>query len=130
MTPQILLYNIEPAHKNKIKRLLLQLKIRARVIEKEQYKSPVGILAGLSLLSLTPGEMPALSEALTDFSEEMLVFCFLEDATLNRFLSGLRKSGIRIPYKAVLTPVNACWNSLLLYQEISAEHKAMHGLNK
>ena len=50
MTPQILLYNItNEDQKKKIKALLLRLKIRARIVEKERYIEPIGRLAGMDI---------------------------------------------------------------------------------
>lgn len=131
MTPQILLYNITDEKTRRIiKTLVLRLKIRVRIIEEEQYTLPLGSLVGLSPDLWTAQSEDTLppnsnvdSSALTD---EMLVFCFFSDNQLNQFLLGLRKNGISIPLKAVLTASNASWNSLLLYHEISEEHKKMH----
>ena len=122
MTPQILLYNItDPERKRKIKALLLRLKIRARIIEKSAYPDPVGRAAGMDISTADVSVVPP-----ADFDEEMLVFCFFSDALLNQFLAGLRKSGLQIPLKAILTPSNCTWDSYRLHQEISAEHQKKH----
>ena len=48
MTPQLLLYNItDPERKKKIKGVLLRLRVRARIIEKEAYADPIGKAAGI-----------------------------------------------------------------------------------
>ena len=122
MTPQILLYNItDPERKKKIKAVLLRLRVRARIIEKEAYADPIGKAAGMDVTVSTDFDAPA-----DDFNDEMLVFCFFSDSLLNQFLLGLRKAGVQILLKAILTPSNCSWNSYMLHQEISAEHKKMH----
>ena len=63
---------------------------------------------------------------MTDFSDEMLIFCFLSDGLLNQMLQGLRKAGVYIPLKAVLTPSNCMWNSYMMHREIAKEHEMMH----
>ena len=142
MTPQILLYNItNEEQKKKIKALVLRLKIRARIVEKNRYGEPIGRLAGMDIapmdvhLNEGSGEMEksldrssdALPEAdMADFSDEMLIFCFLPDGLLNQMLQGLRKAGVFIPLKAVLTPSNCMWDSYTIHQEITAEHEMMH----
>ena len=131
MTPQILLYNItNEDQKKKIKALLLRLKIRARIVEKERYIEPIGRLAGMDIdlvkdsIDRSTSEMS--EEDMTDFSDEMLIFCFLSDGLLNQMLQGLRKAGVYIPLKAVLTPSNCMWNSYMMQREIAKEHEMMH----
>ena len=125
MTPQLLLYNItDPERKKKIKGVLLRLRVRARIIEKEAYVDPIGKAAGMDVS--VSNESSVSSD---DFNDEMLVFCFFSDSLLNQFLLGLRKAGLQIPLKAILTPSNCSWNSYMLHQEISAEHKQMHAEN-
>ena len=111
MTPQILLYNItNEDQKKKIKALLLRLKIRARIVEKERYIEPIGRLAGMDIdqdIDSSDRNTCETQEGdMTDFSDEMLIFCFLSDGLLNQMLQGLRKAGVYIPLKAVLTPSN------------------------
>ena len=131
MTPQILLYNItNEDQKKKIKALLLRLKIRARIVEKERYIEPIGRLAGMDIDQDKDSSDRNTCETqegdMTDFSDEMLIFCFLSDGLLNQMLQGLRKAGVYIPLKAVLTPSNCMWNSYMMHREIAKEHALMH----
>ena len=131
MTPQILLYNItNEDQKKKIKALLLRLKIRARIVEKERYIEPIGRLAGMDIDQDKDSSDRNTCETqegdMTDFSDEMLIFCFLSDGLLNQMLQGLRKAGVYIPLKAVLTPSNCMWNSYMIQREIAKEHEMMH----
>ena len=131
MTPQILLYNITNAEqKKKIKALILRLKIRARIVQKDRYDEPIGRLAGMDIdlvkdsIDRSTSEMS--EEDMADFSDEMLIFCFLPDGLLNQILQGLRKAGVYLPLKAVLTPSNCMWNSYMMHREIAKEHEMMH----
>ena len=131
MTPQILLYNItNEDQKKKIKALLLRLKIRARIVEKERYIEPIGRLAGMDIDQDKDSSDRNTCETqegdMTDFSDEMLIFCFLSDGLLNQMLQGLRKAGVYIPLKAVLTPSNCMWNSYMIHREIAKEHEMMN----
>lgn len=126
MTPQILLYNIQdPKHRQKLKALVLRLKIRIRIVDKEQYANPIGCLCGMDLKADDLSYRPQDTDT-SDFTDEMLIFAFFSDALLNQFLAGLRKSGLQIPLKAILTPTNCTWNSYMVHHEISAEHQRMH----
>ena len=135
MTPQILLYNItNEDQKKKIKALLLRLKIRARIVEKERYIEPIGRLAGMDIDQDKDSSDRNTCETqegdMTDFSDEMLIFCFLSDGLLNQMLQGLRKAGVYIPLKAVLTPLNCMWNSYMMHREIAKEHALMHQMRE
>lgn len=135
MTPQILLYNItNEEQKKKIKALILRLKIRARIVEKDRYGEPIGRLAGMDIDLVENFSDRSTSEMaegdMTDFSDEMLIFCFLPDGLLNQMLQGLRKAGVYIPLKAVLTPSNCMWNSYIMHREIAKEHALMHQMRE
>ncbi|HCT91768.1 MAG TPA: DUF3783 domain-containing protein [Lachnospiraceae bacterium] len=121
MTPQVLIYNItDPLRKKRLKVLLLGMKIRAKIISRDLYGQPIGVLAGLK--DITPGPIP---EQLPSMTDEMLILCYFPDALLNRFLLALRKNDLRIPLKAVLTPNNAAWNSYQIYGELQREDACM-----
>lgn len=135
MTPQILLYNItNEEQKKKIKALILRLKIRARIVEKDRYSEPIGRLAGMDIDqdedSSDRNTCETQERDMTDFSNEMLIFCFLSDGLLNQMLQGLRKAGVYIPLKAVLTPSNCMWNSYMIHREIAKEHEMMHQMRE
>ena len=117
MTPQVLIYNIhDPLRKKRLKMLLLSLKIRAKIVTGEQYGQPIGTLAGIKDIPPAPdlGQPAAMTE-------EMLIMCHFPEALLNCFLPLLRKNGLVIPLKAVLTPTNAAWSSYKVYRELRRE---------
>ena len=115
-----LLYNLQNSDSGrKLKMILLKMKIRIRKIEPSQYLRPVGALAGIRGLADTDeiysGEL---------FTEPMLLLRGFTDSRL----ASMRKDGIQIPLKAVLTSENQTWNSLALYEELKKEHEALHNL--
>ena len=119
----VLLYNLNNEKGRQIRFLLVRLGMRIRVIEKEDYGKPLGVLAGMKDVMLENEDAPV-----EDFDEEMMVLYRFSDKRLDAFLQGMRKEGIeRVDLKAVLTPTNCRWNSWQLFQEIQEEHRTMTG---
>ena len=48
----------------------------------------------------------------------------------HKALDALRRAGIRIALKAVVTETNAGWSSARLHRELAAEHEAMRKLDR
>ena len=97
MHPVILFYNLENSKGRTLKMLCLRLKIKIRIITKEQYNQTLGALAGF------------------------------DNALLDRFLVEFKKLHLtRIGLKAVLTEHNINWDSIALHEELLAEDKKMH----
>lgn len=126
--PTILLYNFEDKkRKNKIRAFCNMQGIRVRIVEKEEYDKTIGEL--MENESQTEPEFSKEAggqEESIDFDEEMLVMCRL-GRKMDLLLGYLRREKMRIPLKAVLTPVNQIWDSVRLYREIRAEHEQMTG---
>ena len=119
----VLLYNLNNEKGRKIRFLLVRLGMRIRVIEKEDYGKPLGVLAGMKDVTLENENAPV-----EDFNDEMMVLYRFSDKRLDALLQGMRKEGIeRVDLKAVLTPTNCRWNSWQLFQEIQEEHLTMTG---
>lgn len=117
----VLLYNLNNEKGRKIRFLLVRLGMRIRVVEKEDYGKPLGVLAGMKDVTLEDENAPV-----EDFQDEMMVLRGFTDKRLDAFLKGMRKEGIeRVDLKAILTPTNCRWNSWQLYKEIREEHEAM-----
>ena len=98
------------------------LKIKIRIITKEQYNQTLGALAGID-------GFPLKEEVYTGdgFTDEMLVFKGFDNALLDRFLVEFKKLHLtRIGLKAVLTEHNINWDSIALHEELLAEDKKMH----
>jgi len=57
--------------------------------------------------------------------EAFLLLCDLGDRQLDRLLAAMRRAGVSVPYKAVLTPHNRDWTLAALIEEVVREHEAM-----
>ena len=139
MHPVLLFYNLENSKGRTLKMLCLRLKIKIRIITKEQYNQTLlkikiriitkeqynqtlGALAGID-------GFPLKEEVYTGngFTDEMLVFKGFDNALLDRFLMEFKKLHLtRIGLKAVLTEHNINWDSIALHEELLAEDKKMH----
>ena len=118
----ILLYNLPKDKLAKIRVVLLKLELEGRVVLPEDYKLPLGTLAGIEGFS-APSE--AAEGSRESFSGEMLVMCGLSSAQFSAFLNALRQNRCPVPLKAVLTETNAAWDSFRLHRELQAEHEAL-----
>lgn len=117
----VLLYNIKnKPFTPKLKTILLRLGIRIKAIEPQQFGCPIN-----SLVSKSAPAAPLAETDQTPFTDEMMVMVGLTNARLDVFLKALRKEGIRIPLKAILTPLNGTWNSYELHDELVREHEKM-----
>lgn len=56
---------------------------------------------------------------------EFMLLCALGDGQLDRLLAAMRRSGVSVPYKAVLTETNKNWTLCKLIEEVVREHEAM-----
>ena len=122
MHPVILFYYLENSKGRTLKMLCLRLKIKIRIITKEQYNQTLGDLAGID--GITMNEEVYTCEG---FIDEMLVFKGFDNALLDRFLVEFIKLHLtRIGLKAVLTEHNINWDSIALHEELLAEDKKMH----
>ena len=114
----VLLYNIGNTEKRmKIKLCLHRLGLRCRDVMPEDFGHPLGWLLGLEGYSPgTEGEC---------FEEEMLVMHGLSREQFGALLDALRRGGVPVALKAVVTETNAAWSSSRLHRELEAEHRAM-----
>ncbi|MDO4672811.1 MAG: DUF3783 domain-containing protein [Porphyromonadaceae bacterium] len=107
----------------KIKLAAIPLKLRMVQVKKEDYLQSVGYLAGLKGM----GENPVKYEG-EALGQEMMVFAGLSSQKLNEMLKALRKAGVRVDYKAILTDTNCTWTVPELYKELASEHESMQKL--
>ncbi len=121
--PTILIYNFtDRKRKNKIQAFCGMHGIRVKTVAKEDYARPIR-----TLFDAAPEVQKENNEEFFEsFDDEMLVMCQL-GRQMDLLLNYLRKEKVRIPLKAVLTPVNQEWNSVRLYHEIKSEHEQMTG---
>lgn len=102
--------------------ICMSLRIRVRLIKKEEYFQTVGVLAGMKEAS----ETDRIYEG-EELADEMMVFAGVTGSHLDQILFMMRKKGMkRIDYKAVLTDTNSQWTVPELFKELEKEHAAMH----
>ena len=124
MNPMILCYNIQPEKLGRIRVLCLQLGIRVRVAQPEEFAFPIGVLAGVT----DAPKNPAPAEP---FDDEMLVMAHFKPRMLDAFLEGFRQNRIpSVALKAMLTQTNAAWPAHRLHQAIAEEHAQMQAHRK
>lgn len=118
----ILAYNFSAERMQFLKLACMMIKVPVKIISKEDFKQPVGFLAGMPNISrIEPTDTDAI------FDKEMLLLCNLNRPDIDRLLSAIRKGKLQdVTLKAVLTPYNAGWTGLQLYKELSQEHEYMH----
>ena len=94
----VLLYNLNNEKGRKIRFLLVRMGMRIRVVEKEDYGKPIGLLAGMKDVTLEDENAPV-----EDFQDEMMILRGFTDKRLDMFLKGMRREGIeRVDLKAIL----------------------------
>lgn len=123
MREVVLLVNFQDKKQlREIQMMLLTVKLRMRMVSREEYLQTLGYLAGVK--GMEAGQETYEGEEL---GREMMVFAGVTEEHLNQMLFLMKKSGVKpVDYKAVLTDTNKDWNILQLYKEISQEHEAMN----
>ncbi|MCI9083542.1 MAG: DUF3783 domain-containing protein [Lachnospiraceae bacterium] len=122
MREVILLFHFtDKDRRNRLTRALFPLRMRIKEISLEDYGKPVGCLAGIK--ELEPKGEICTGDELTG---ELLVMAGLDSNRIDQVLRAVRKSGVSVPYKAVLTAENQNWNVWQLFEEIKAEHERMN----
>ena len=116
--PLILLYNLDNPRGSKLRRMCLPLKLRTRLVSKEEYALPLSVLA--------EGAGRAAPHPDQDFDDEMLLLCGLTGPQLDAFLQGFRRNRLPpVALKAVLTRTNRDWDSFRLHAELLREREAL-----
>ena len=124
MKEQILLFHFEDSERlNALRKAMLPLHIACKIMEEDTWDTPIGAAVGLEV---TAQEEPAPEE----IAQEMLMLCGLSEERLQQALFALRKAGLVIPYKAMLTPYNKDWTAKQLYGELRQEHEEMKAMQQ
>lgn len=58
---------------------------------------------------------------------EFMLLCALGERQLDRLLAAMRRAGLSVPYKAVLTEHNRDWTLEKLIWEVMREHESLNG---
>ena len=111
----------DPARKTALQSVCIALDITYVPVEASDFKTPLGLLAGLSGLKLQA--CPEMLPPQQDITEEMIVMYGMDEDLLNRFLAQCRKNGCSISLKAVLTKTNAYWNAGMLQYVLMQERQ-------
>lgn len=137
---KVLLFQVQDKEAAAIAGIFAAMKVRCERIPAWAFRQTVGGLAsgGAALTEAQPGgaakeqaELFAPEPFCGDAPEEsLLVFCDVTEKHFGRALGLFREKGIRIDYKAVLTPTNAKWNVLRFYAEMAREKAEYERLAK
>lgn len=118
MRPTILTFNLTDARLSKLRFLCMKLGLAVKPVPTEDCCQPLSVLCGLS--------DPADAAPAEAFSEEMLVFCHMDNAQVNRFLQTAKQMRFApVALKAILTPTNAAWTPARLCAELKDERAAV-----
>lgn len=118
MRPTILTFNLSETRLSKLRFICMKLGVMVKPVPAEDFCQPIGALCGMS----APVEA-APAEA---FPEELLVFCHMDNAAVNRFLTTCRQMRFApVALKAILTPTNAEWTPAQLCAELKQEREAI-----
>ena len=91
-----------------------------KLVPPADYVQTIGALAGAAGCARTQEVYSGAALA-----EPMLVFCGFYGNRMDEALGAMRRMGLRIPYKAMLTASNRGWKSAELFAELKREHEAM-----
>ena len=122
--PIFLYYALDGDKKDGILKLLDEFNIRSREIKDSETCEQIGFLAGWSGLEQNKNGS-ILNE---NQKEECIIFCGIENKTLNQLVSLMRSRGLAVDLKAVATPFNQSWSFCDLLDELKQEHQKMHGI--
>lgn len=102
-----------------LKSILVQMGARIKNVAPEAVGQTVGCLLGRKGFDARENpEAPTLAEP-------MLVLDGFTDKRLEILLREMKKHGVSVPYKAIVTETNIGWVFHQLYEELAREHEAM-----
>lgn len=104
---------------NGIKKIADRLNMKTIAAADDQAGEQVGFLAGYGGFSSNGSS--------EEFPEGCLIFSAVTGKKLDLFLAELRKSGISVPYKAVVTASNQSWTLSNLIKELIKEREQLGG---
>lgn len=116
----VLSYHFPAKKAAKLRMVAMKLGVRVREVQKWEYLETLAALVG-------DAETEKSVYDGADFQEEMLLMAHLSPEQLDRFIGELRSVMPPVSVKAVLTETNRNWNSLQLFEQISAERDAIAG---
>ncbi len=120
MRAKVLLYRLgeETETGRRLRALLQEMKILTLTVGEAQLNETAGRLAATNaVVSGTPPERAP--------EAGFMLLCALGDRQLDRLLAAMRRAGVSVPYKAVLTEHNRDWTLCKLVEEVAREHEAL-----
>lgn len=116
--PTVLALNLSGERQAKLRFVCMKAGVLMKEVPAENFGQRVDALCGLS-----PRSEEAAEAA---FAEEMLIFCHMSHAQVDRFLTVSRQLRFApVALKAVLTPTNASWTAAELCAELKREREAV-----
>jgi hypothetical protein len=103
-----------------LREVLRKQKLLTLSVSENQLYETVGRLVSTNA---APADIPAPDAAP---QTEFMLLSALGDRQLDRLLAAMRRAGVSVPYKAVLTENNRDWTLCKLIEEVTREHAALH----
>ena len=103
-----------------LQRTFAPQRMSVKAVSTADLTQKIAVLAGVAGYERT--DLCCEEEKIT---EPMLVFCGFYGNRMNLALQAMRRTGLRIPYKAMLTKSNQDWKPAQLLKELKAEHEAL-----
>ncbi|MCR5691531.1 MAG: DUF3783 domain-containing protein [Eubacterium sp.] len=116
---KLLLVQVDEAMGRQISRLASNKKIRVINIEKNDIEEgkPLGAYLGMDVDCQVAGQgLPP--------DKSLVVFAQVTPKHFDKLLFEMRSKGLKVDYKAVLTPTNGGWDLTSLYEELEKERKS------
>lgn len=122
MRPKALLYHLgeDTETGQRLRAVLSEQKLLALTVDETQLDTAVERLVSTNAAPVD-GTAPEHAP-----QAPFLLLCALGDRQLDRLLSAMRREGVSVPHKAVLTEHNRSWTLGRLMEEVQHEHEALH----
>lgn len=114
---KLLVFGVADAEYNKIKQIANRMKLHC-----EQFSYACHSYTLEQLLNSAEPDVTVAPTALP--SESLLIMCNLSDKRVDKLLFELRRSDVKLDYKAILTPTNRKWTVSQLLLEMYREKAA------
>lgn len=117
--PRAYHYGVKQADRQGLERVLEQLNISAKVIAPGQITQRVDRL-----------DEPAPQGPFSGPAQSLLLLDGVDGELLQTLLAALKKEGVQVDYKAVVTPHNRQWTVVELLEELKRERQAIREAQK
>lgn len=119
---KILAFQLEEEEMWKLKNIASQMKICLILVERKAYRQTIEDLLEQKSNILVPEYIEI--NAKTQIKESMVIMEGFVEKRFDKLLKLLKDRGVKIDYKAVVTPFNRKWNVLQFYLEMERERAA------